>query len=41
MAEGERRDGATILRPGDLVTVTLGAGTRTAAFELLAGLEQD
>ncbi len=34
-------DGATILLPGDVVTVTLGAGTRTAVFELLAGVEQD
>lgn len=34
-------DGATILLPGDVVTVTLGAGTRTAVFELLAGAEQD
>jgi CIC family chloride channel protein len=34
-------DGATILLPGDVATVTLGAGTRTAVFELLAGAEQD
>ena len=32
-------DGATILLPGDVVTVTIGAGTRTAVFELLAGAE--
>lgn len=33
-------DGATVFVPGDVVTVTLGAGTRTAVFELLAGAEQ-
>lgn len=32
-------DGTTILLPGDVVTVTIGAGTRTAVFELLAGTE--
>ncbi len=30
-------DGATIMLPGDLVTITLGPGTRTVVFELLLG----